>query len=313
MKIGIPRALLFHEYAPLWTTFFEELGAQVIISENTNKKILNEGVQNTVDDACLPVKLFHGHVLNLKDKVDYIFIPRIMSLFKGEHICPKFCGLPEMIKNSIKDLPEIINTEINFIKSKDNLNETIYEIGKYFSTDFNTISRAYDIAYLKFEEYKKNMLNNIPNKNNKKIMLMGHTYNLYDTYVNMNTINKINLNEIDVLTPQMIDDIYINEYAKKYKGKIFWTFARKLIGTTLYLIENKIVNGIIYVSSFGCGIDSVVADTIERYIKRESDIPFMLLTLDEHTGEGGLNTRIEAFIDMIKWRDKNESNVPTHG
>ncbi len=325
-RIGIPRALLFYEYAPLWIAFFEELGAKVILSKKTNKKILNEGIKNTVDEACLPVKLFHGHVLDLKDQVDYIFIPRIMSISKGERICPKFCGLPEMIKYSIKDLPTVINTEIDFVKSKENLNDTIYEIGKYFSRDYRNIICAYDKAFLKFKEQKETILKgNLPldgthiDRNlyeaskNRKIMVMGHPYNLYDTYMNMDTIDKIRSRGVDVITPEMIGKKHINEYAKKYEGKIFWTFARKLIGTTLYLIDKKEVDGIVYISSFGCGVDSVIADTIERSVRRESTIPFMLLTLDEHTGEGGLNTRVEAFVDMIKWRDKNEGNLSAHG
>lgn len=328
IKVGIPRALLFYDYSYLWINFFEELGAQVIVSENTNKKILNDGIQNSVDEACLPVKLFHGHVIDLKDKVDYIFIPRIRSLFRGEHICPKFSGLPEMIKNSIKDLPGIIDSEIDLIKSKKNINKAIYDAGKYFSKDYKYMLYAYDKALLKFKEYNKNLEKEIEpldesyldeiyykhNKlNNKKIILMGHPYNLYDSYMNMNIIKKLKLNGIDVLTPEMINIEYINAYARRYEGKIFWTFARKLIGTALYLINRKDIDGMIYVSSFGCGVDSVVADTIERRVRKKSNIPFMLLTLDEHTGEGGLNTRIDAFIDMIKWRDENESNIPTHG
>lgn len=316
LKIGIPRALLFYEYSYLWINFFEELGAQVIISEETNKKILNQGIQNCVDEACLPVKIFHGHVENLKDKVDYIFIPRIMSLFEKERICPKFCGLPEMIKNSIKDLPKVIDTEINFLKSTKDLNDIVYETGKYFCSDYNYIVSAYDKALSKFKEHKKNTTHNITflnELNNKKIMVMGHPYNLYDTYINMNTIDKLRSNGVDVITPEIIDRKHINHYSKNYEGKLFWTFARKLIGTTLYLIDKKDIDGVIYISSFGCGVDSVIADTIERRIRKQTDIPFMLITLDEHTGEGGLNTRIDAFIDMIKWRDEIENNISTHG
>ena len=52
----------------------------------------------------------------------------------------------------------------------------------------------------------------------------------------------------------------------------------------------------IYVMSFGCGIDSFVCDLIERKMRRETDIPFIVLTLDEHSGEAGMNTRLEAFL-----------------
>lgn len=327
IKVGIPRALLFYEFYPLWISFFEELGAEVIISEKTNKEILDGGVKSAVDEACIPVKIFHGHVLNIKDKVDYLFIPRIKSVFKNEYICPKFSGLPEMIKYSIKDLPEIIEVEINFFKSRKRIDSTIYEIGRHFSNNRRLIMAAYDKAYLSYKRYKKNVkegrivpvdaLNILSeaktSESNNKVMIMGHPYNIYDSYLNMNIIEIAKSNGAEVLTSEMIEDKYIMDYAGNFNGNLYWTFARKLVGAALYLIDKKIVNGIIYISTFGCGVDSVVADMVEKLIRRNSSIPFLLLTLDEHSGKAGINTRIEAFIDMIKWRDTLEDNISAHG
>ncbi len=42
-------------------------------------------------------------------------------------------------------------------------------------------------------------------------------------------------------------------------------------------------------------------------------MPFIVLTIDEHSGEAGMDTRIEVFIDMIRWRSKSESNISAHG
>jgi predicted nucleotide-binding protein (sugar kinase/HSP70/actin superfamily) len=311
LKIGIPRALLFYEYAPLIITFFEELGAEVILSDKTNKNIMHQGTNNSVDEACIPIKLFHGHVLDLKDKVDYILIPRIKSLHKGEHICPKFSGLPEMIRFSIKDLPKIINADFDFIKSQDNLKQTIYDMGKLFSDDETFIWSCFKKAYMKYRHQKKTMLN--INSGHKKILILGHPYNLYDTYLNMNTLEKVRNNGVDILTPDMIPDKLTNVYVKQFNTKLYWTFARKLVSTVLYSLDKTNISGIIYISTFGCGVDSVVENLIEKRVKTQSKIPFMILTLDEHSGDAGINTRIEAFIDMIKWRDKYESNISAHG
>ncbi|WZL74139.1 acyl-CoA dehydratase activase-related protein [Clostridiaceae bacterium 35-E11] len=320
IKVGIPRALLFYEYAPLWINFLEGLGVDVIISEKTNKQILGEGIRNTVDEACVPVKLFHGHVLDIKDKVDYLFIPRIKSLYKGEYICPKFSGLPEMIQHTIKDLPPIINTEINFFESDKHIKKTVYAVGSYFSKDKKQIIDAYKKAYAAYKKHKEQVQdpNNVINRyskfsHKKRIMLMGHPYNLYDPYMNMDLLDKLKALEIEVITPESLDHNNIDCYAKQFEGQLYWTFARKLIGTTLYLLDKKNVDGIIYISCFGCGVDSVVADIVEKWVRRKSNIPFMLLTLDEHHADGGMNTRIEAFVDMAKWRGKSENNISAHG
>ena len=318
IKVGIPRGLLFYEYYPLWISFFEGLGAQVIISKETNKEILDRGVKNSVDEACIPVKIFHGHVMDLKDRVDYLFIPRIKSIYKGEHICPKFSGLPEMIKYSIENLPEIIDAEINLFKSRKNLKDTIYKIGRYFRSDYLSIMSAYDKACLEYRRHKKdmqegNVLPRINTSNPKKVMVMGHSYNIYDSYLNMNIIDKVTSNGDVIWTPEMIEDRVIMDYAKRYDSHLYWTFARKLVGTALYLIDKKCVDGIVYISTFGCGVDSVVLDMVEKLVRRRSSIPFVSLSLDEHSGEAGINTRIEAFIDMIKWRDILEDNISAHG
>jgi len=63
------------------------------------------------------LKIFFGHVINIKDSVDYLFIPRFTSISKNEYVCPKFGGLPDMVRHSICGLPGIIDTEINLRKS----------------------------------------------------------------------------------------------------------------------------------------------------------------------------------------------------
>ena len=98
IKIGIPRALLYYQYYPMWQTFFEELGAEVVVSPPTTQTMLSAGSSRVVADTCLPVKVFVGHVLSLVEKCDYIFIPAIRSVKNKVYNCSKFLGLPDMTK-----------------------------------------------------------------------------------------------------------------------------------------------------------------------------------------------------------------------
>jgi predicted nucleotide-binding protein (sugar kinase/HSP70/actin superfamily) len=317
IKIGIPRGLWFYDYYPLWKTFYEHLGAQVILSEPTNKEILDQGVKNTVDEACLPVKIFNGHVIDLKDKVDYVFVPKMMSVYEKEYICPKFCGLSEMVSHSVRGLPPLIDVEINFNKSRKNLTDTIYKFGSYVTKNKAKIEIAYDMALKVYKNYKDTIKKgNLPIdgkfvkakaetsdiKTEKTVAVVGHPYNVYDSYSSMNLLNKLKKNGVHIVVPGMIGFEHINRYAATLDKKMFWSFGRKLLGTSMYLAEARNIDGIIYVSSFGCGIDSIIQDLFERKSSKKGRIPFLLLTIDEHTGEAGINTRIEAFLDMIEWR-----------
>lgn len=323
MKIGIGRGLFFYDYYMLWKTFFTELGAEVILSPETNKNILNDGVLLSVDDSCLPVKIFHGHINYLKDKVDYIFLPKLKSVHRKEYECPKIIGLPEMIKNSVDNLPEIISPKINYSIISFNKFKPFLEAGKYVTNNIVKINLAYRKA---INEYNRNLDNHrngfLPinitdikrntNKNDISIFVVGHGYNIYDSYLSMNLISKLIKENVNVVVPQNIDEENINYYASKLSKKMFWTLGRQIIGSSYNVIYEKKVDGIIYISSFGCGLDSILIELIQRVAVKEK-IPFTLLTVDEHTGEAGINTRIEAFLDMIKWRADNENNISTHG
>lgn len=329
IKIGIPRGLMYYTYYPLWASFFELLGAQVVVSSNTSKAIVDKGVKNTVDEACLPVKVYHGHVIDLIDKVDYIFLPRLISIYKNEYTCPKFCGLPEMVKHSIHNLPQVIDTRINFHQSRKDLYKTIHEVGSYVTKDIKKIDWAFEKAMEQHNSYKMKIEEGIlplellekkltkPKKQPSdlgKILVLGHPYTIYDSFLSMNTIHKLREHQVEVITQDSFDRELINEKAAMMEKKMFWTFGRKLIGAGISAMEQKDIQGIVYLSSFGCGLDSVITEILERRIRRSTNIPFMLLTVDEHTGEAGIETRIEAFVDMIRWRDeKHESNLSSYG
>lgn len=306
MKIGIPKGLLYYKYYPFLQTFFSELGAEIITSVDTNKKILDEGVKYCVDEACLPIKIFHGHVSSIKDKCDIIVIPRIMQLRKREYICPKFCGLPEMVLNNIPNMPRTIIEPI-YATSETKLFEWVKVAGNTISKDKIKIEKAFNKAMNAQHNHKTGIKDESYELN---IALSGHPYNIYDNYVNMNVIKKLNKLGVGVITEEYIDDNMIeNEVNSLYK-KPFWTFTRNNYGFTVNAMNRLDVNGIIYISSFSCGIDSV---TIELIKDKTGDYPFLILKVDEHTGEAGLNTRIEAFVDMIERRSSIENNNSSHG
>jgi len=330
-KVGIPRGMFYFDYYFLWRNFFNNLDVDVVISPKTNKDILNRGIELCVDEACLPIKIYHGHVDYLKDRVDYIFIPRIKSIHKKEYCCPKHIGLPDMIKHSIKDLPKVIDTEINLMKSDVNLKRSAIEIGKNLEVNSYKVLKALDKAIIEYKGFidmltskivpidmlsKYRDLSFITNikkeKYGRKILVLGHFYNVYDYYINKDLVDKLNKRGFDVVTVEMVDEKKSRGYASKLPKRMFWTHGQRIVGGAFSFIEEKSISGIIYVSAFGCGLDSVLIDLIERKAKEER-VPFTLLTLDEQTGEAGINTRIEAFVDMIEWRNKDEIDISTYG
>ncbi|MFY9214551.1 MAG: acyl-CoA dehydratase activase-related protein [Tissierellaceae bacterium] len=312
-KIGIPRGMLYYEYFPIWKDFFEGIGFEVISSNRTNKEIMDRGILYSVDEACLPVKIIHGHVDFLKDKVDFLFIPKIMSIYKREYCCPKIIGLAEMIRNSLDDLPEILDVVYDFNKRR-GPEKAYKEIAKTLGVTERQSSRSLKKADKGMDRLldwlKSDILpdNYAYRKDFKDLLLLGHSYILFDDFINMKVVEKLIDKDINVHFPEDISDDISRKYSNFTKKRMFWTHGRRIIGASNYVIMNHKVDGIIYLSSFGCGLDSVFTHMASRQAAKYG-IPFMNLTLDEQTGEAGINTRLEAFLDMMKWRDSHKDHI----
>lgn len=304
MRVGIPKGLLYCKYHPFFKTFFHGLGAEIVESDETNKRILDMGVKACVDEACLPVKVYHGHVASIKDQCDLLVVPRIMGVCKQEFICPKFCGLPEMLIHSIPALPEI-TTHPLYMHNEKKMYQWCLSTGLRVTREQRKIRQAFQLATKAQCTLQTGLFE--PGKE-LTVMLAGHPYLLFDDFLNMNIVKKLRSKGIGFVTEEFASNRVSGMQLKKLIRKPFWTFQRRLYGAAAAFYEQQNVNGIIYLSSFACGIDSVIVDLIRYHV---GEFPMLVLKLDEHTGEAGVDTRLEAFVDMLERKDAHENyNTP---
>lgn len=326
-KVGIPQGLFYYYYYPLWKAFFSFLGFTVISSSPTSKKTVDKGVTLAVDEACFPIKVYYGHVNELKDKgVDYIFLPRLVSIEPRSYICPKFMGIPDMIRAGIKDLPPIIDITIDLSRNDKSFKSELSRWGKILNINGKSIRQAYDYALGEYYSYRILLRQgytraeaikvwegqdvSLPSHDSLNVGVLGHGYSLYDDFISMAVVKKLRDMGVKVWLSEHIKTEEIEKEAASLPKRVFWTLGRKMVGSALHMDKSPDIDGIIYVACFGCGPDSLVGEIIERRVRK----PFMLLTVDEHTGEGGVVTRLEAFCDMLARRKKwDEGNLPCYG
>lgn len=330
-KIGIPRALAYFIYYPFCYAFFSQLGHEVILSTPTNRAIVDAGVKEAVNDACIPIKIYHGHVIDLIGKVDYIFCPRLVSLrrhgdFGTETFCPKFLGLPDMVRLGIKNLPAIIDVRVDLKKGKDELYNVGWQVGQVLGNEKRKVSQAVKKA-LKVQKLYQNQLNQellpqeamdvvLENKDpaeskktqpELKIALVGYPYAIYDAYINAGLIKILHKENVKIVTQDMLNNKTMNRQAKTLPKSLFWYFSNRAVYGALHFISRGDIDGIIHVTAFACGPDAMVDRLIEIETHKRSSIPYLSITIDEQTGEAGVKTRIEAFLDMLRYRRaKNE-------
>lgn len=301
IKIGIPRALLYWKRPHFWESFFENLDFEVLISPPTNKEIIEMGVKVSDPETCFSNKVYWGHLLWLDGKCDCVFIPRLKTNEEKLEYCPKFFGTPDLAKILVKT-PILTET---FDYRKESIKKIFKKLGEKLNKNIMEVEKAMKAALLKEKELREEKENNFFKKiksKNQKIVLVSHPYNLYDDYVNLRVKEKL---EKLGTQPIFIDEIPIsvnrgsNRHQSMTWPKFHWEFGNEMM-EKIKIILNYQIAGAIEISSFQCGCDAVLKEFVEKEFK-QNKIPFLYLLIDEQTGEAGLQTRLEAFVDTLKW------------
>ena len=303
MKIGIPRALLYYKYGDFWLDFFEYLNIEVVLSPETNKKILKKGIKSSVDESCLSSKIYMGHVESLKSICDYIFIPRIACVCKKEELCAKFMALPDIVRNTFKNV-KVLSMNIDYENNE-------YEKAAY-------IKLALDLGYKRkdaMDAYKYALSNEekrvkdnskeqelLLKKDGLKILVVAHAYNIYDAFIGKPILKYLNDSNINLIMADRVPVDVARSKSKKISKNLYWTYNKELVGA-IEMYKDQ-VDGILIVSSFPCGTDSIVNDLVMRKVK---DIPISTIIIDELDASAGLITRLESFVDILTY--KKEGNI----
>ncbi|MFA5408668.1 MAG: acyl-CoA dehydratase activase-related protein, partial [Bacilli bacterium] len=298
--VGIPKALLYYNYHVLWEHFFYELGVDLVFSKATDKEMLAVGKGYAIDEACLSLKVYLGHVNYLIDKVDYILVPRIVSVKKHDKMCTNFYALYDIVNNlfNVKILHYNIDVDAHINEKK-----AFIRMGKELGFNRTISSHAYMKAKRVARRNAKHRLikqNHLLESAKQKILLAGHPYNLYDKLMGGLVISILNKLGVEIIYSDIYDEREAKDLYKNISPHLYWTHNQEIINAILYYQDK--VDGIIMLTSFPCGPDSLVNEMCLRKI----DKPIINLVIDELSSEVGLETRIESFIDIIKARSQNE-------
>lgn len=320
MKVGIPRALIYYNYYPFWFGFFKALGIEIVLSDKTTKQTMSSGSSLVVTETCLPIKVYVGHVLNLLDKgVDTIFIPSIQSIAHKIYNCSKIRALPDLVRNVVKRDFKIIEATLDKSEKEQGLPEFLVDIAKAFGikdeqrireaqergwqvfNNFQTMTRS----GIHFEKALSAAINGniiIPQMEKEyevSVALISHGYNIYDERVSMKIFDKLEHLGVKVYTYEQLTREQLEEGLTTLGVEsAYWANESEMTGAAGHYLRSQKIDGLITITAFGCGPDSIMVDRIMRNAKK-FEKPVLGLTLDEHTGEAGFVTRLEAFIDML--------------
>ena len=298
-KIGIPRGLFYFYYGEIWEMFFKELGYDVIVSPKTNKEIIKLGMKYSSDEMCLSIKNYIGHVAYLKDKCDYILIPRIDNYGDKNQTCTNFLSIYDYL-NNILNL-KTLNYNIN-INNNETEKKGLIKIASRLGITKKRANLAYEISCIKYNKIKKarRIINNNKLESNKlKILFISHSYNTYDEFIGIPIIKILEKMQVEIIFSDQFDNQLLNIHANEISKNLYWKYSREMLGS-INVSKSKI-NGIIFLTTFPCGLDSLANELAMRKIK----IPYLNLVIDDLDSLSGIETRIESFIDILEQKVNN--------
>ena len=335
MTIGIPRGMSFYHNYPFYYGFFTDLGIKIVLSDVTTKQTMSKGSSLVVTETCLPIKVYIGHVLNLIDKgIDKIFVPSIQSIAPKIYNCSKIRGLPDLVRNVVKKDFTLIEATLD----KSEKNQGIYEflketVAPFGITDMERIKKASKAGWRTYNNfhimsksgmsYKKAMNYALQGKvfieNQTKeypisIGLISHGYNIYDERLSIKIFDKLENMNVKVYSSLQLSNEQMDDGIKALGQEMYWANEREMTGAAGHYLKDIKIDGLITLTAFGCGPDSLMIERITRQAKRFNK-PLLNLTVDEQTGEAGFITRLEAFVDMLfrKKRAKIINKIEING
>ena len=319
-KIGIPRVLNFYENYPFWHTFFTKLGFEVVLSDHSNRRIYEEGIESMPSESvCYPAKLVHGHIINLiKKDIKTIFYPCLMYEnleFKNSdnHFnCPIVQSYSEAIKLNVEDLEEQNIKFINpFLPMEENaLYKRIKELDEFKEYKFKSseLKEAISSAIkeqLKFKEdvRKKGeeFIKWLEEHDEKAIVLAGRPYHL-DKEVNHGIDTMINSLGLAVLTEDSI--CHLSQMTTNLRVVNQWSYHARVYHAADAVSQFSNIE-LVNLNSFGCGLDAIVTDQTEEILKRNNKL-YTTIKIDEINNLGAAKIRIRSLIASMNKRSNEK-------
>ena len=320
MRVGIPRGLLFNDFSPLFIPFFNYLGIETIVSDETNRKIINRGLEIVPAEYCFPIKVAYGHVDNLLEKsVDFIFIPHIANT--GEPAtgynycvtCPWTQSAPDIMKSTDRlikkglNLENLVSPSLFFDWGPNHIEDQMRKALVKMGHSTKNVRAALQEGLVnkerfdkKIEEKTREVFSSIQEKfkqekykNEPAFLVMARPYTAYDANVNNDIVNKI-LDAGYLAIPLELAPIGPIDLSKKLP-KMYWIQGQKKLAAIELLNKNRNLFGI-DITYFACGPDA----QINQQMICRAQKPFLTVEMDEHTGDAGIDTRLQAFFNTVK-------------
>ncbi len=300
--VGVPKAFSVYTLWPLYSWFFHSLGIEVRLSE----EISHEGVARTEGSYCFPAEIAHGAVQDIINSgLDYIFVPHFRDLESYvDDVHATFCPITQSLPYYImKAFPEIDQKKflapiVSFKYGLEKALEEFIKMGGQLGIPEREVRRAFAIGCDKQENFW-NLYRQIGKDAYEKAMaaehpviaVLGRPYNAFTRDANMGIPLKFTTRGYSVIPFDMlpIEEAHIFD-------NMYWYYGQQDMKASVILKDQPNIF-ITFITNFSCAPDSFMLHYVKWIMGTK---PFLVLELDSHSADAGVDTRVEAFLDIIE-------------
>lgn len=307
IRIGIPRCMYFHDQYPFWRTYFENIGVSIVLSEATNRVMIEKGIESAMAEPCFPIQVAHGHVHSMmKLDLDHIFVPNVIDIPSpwveaNSYLCPWGQTLPFVLASAraISGIRErLLIPTIRFRDGERQVQRALSAMAAEMGVSRKLSDRAAEKAFRAQREFSANLveagkdaLRDLRKHGREGIVMIGRPYTLYDPGSNQDIPRKLrdmfgmDLIPMDFLPLDSVD-------IRDSHNNMFWNYGRRIL-QTMRLVQKHPDLHVVYLSNFKCGPDSF----IHHFAGGISTKPYLVLQIDGHGSDAGAMTRCEAYLE----------------
>jgi len=294
-RVGIPRALTTHSLFPLYSAFFSALGMEVVLSA-----VDPRGDLRSHSGFCLPAQIAHGAVLDLAQKqVKLVFLPQVARMAqqdsgKDSYLCPITQAGPYFLAKAFPDtrfLSPVLDFTNPLAASAAMTEMAMRELGvsreaanEAWAAAMGEQTRA-EVALV---ELGKQALAEALAADKPAILLAGHSYNAYTPEASQSVGKKLSSMGVPVIPADCLVPVGA--------GATVWHFANQILNAAA-LSKRHPNLFLLCVSNFSCTIDAFTHSLLASELEAK---PYLILEIDAHTADAGVQTRLEAFLDIVQ-------------
>lgn len=309
--VAFNKSFLVNSFYPFYAAFFRRIGFEPIFPSSYSP----EGIDRISAPFCYPAELAHGFfytLLTMESRPDFIFLPHVRTIPAGNsrpmpQACPFVQAEPYYLKTTFKkEIDELIGKGtrvlaplIDMTREFADARESMIRMGLDMGARRSLAEAAFADAVAVWQRSVREMketgaralaeLSADPDK--ISVVVFGRSYNSMVEEAHMGIPHKLATRGIQVIPFDFLP--LENERSREH---MYWGTGRLIMQGARFVAKHPQLFGM-YITNFSCGPDSFLLGYFRNIMGRK---PSLTLELDSHTADAGIETRIEAFLDIVR-------------